>query len=96
MNDHSDKPLFTLTIGEFIKLHEKLLFSANQKLQVKSSTENEWLETKQAKQLIGVKSKSKMQKLRDSGAIKFSQHGRIIMYEKKSLLDFLEKNVPKF
>ncbi len=56
----------------------------------------EWLSTSEAKRLLGVRSKSKMQKLRDNGEIVFSQHGRIIRYSRKSILKFLNSNIPKF
>jgi len=41
---------------------------------------------------LGFKGKSKMQQLRDSGELDFSQHGRIIKYSRKSVMDFLERN----
>lgn len=55
-------------------------------------TEKEWLSTEEAKSLLGFRSKSKMQQLRDNGDIVFSQHGRTIKYSRKSILEFLEKN----
>ncbi len=54
--------------------------------------EKEWLSTEEAKKMLGFRSKSKMQQLRDHGEIVFSQHGRTIKYSKKSILDFLERN----
>ncbi|MCH7759417.1 helix-turn-helix domain-containing protein [Patescibacteria group bacterium] len=57
---------------------------------------SEWLNTEEAKELLGFKSKSKMQQLRDNGEIDFSQHGRIIKYSRKSCLKFLERNRVKF
>ncbi len=55
-------------------------------------TEKEWLSAEEAKSLLGFRSKSKMQQLRDNGDIVFSQHGRTIKYSRKSILEFLDKN----
>ncbi len=60
------------------------------------SADSEWLSTEEVKKLLGFKSKSKMQQLRDSGEIVFSQHGRIIKYSRKSCMDFLERHRVKF
>jgi len=54
--------------------------------------DSEWLNPEQAKELLGFKGKSKMQQLRDNGELDFSQHGRIIKYSRKSVMDFLERN----
>lgn len=54
--------------------------------------EKEWLSAEEAKNLLGFRSKSKMQQLRDNGDIVFSQHGRIIKYSRKSILSFLDNN----
>jgi excisionase family DNA binding protein len=52
----------------------------------------DWLSAKEAKELLGVKSKSKMQQLRDQGEIVFCKHGRIIRYHRESIVEFLERN----
>jgi hypothetical protein len=60
-------------------------------------SEDDWISTEEAKVLLGVKSKSKMQELRDLDAIKFSKYGKkLIKYSKSSILKYLEKNIPKF
>lgn len=58
--------------------------------------QDEWIDQEEAKKLLGIKSKSKLQQLRDSGEILFSQHGRIIKYSRQSINKFLLKYVPKF
>lgn len=58
------------------------------------STEKEWLDEKEAKELLGFRSKSKMQQLRDDRLIVFSQHGRTIRYSRKSIVEFLNGNIP--
>lgn len=55
--------------------------------------QKEWLSTEEAKTLLGFKSKTKLQQLRDNGEIIFSQHGRIIRYSRKSILSFIENNI---
>ena len=57
--------------------------------------QDEWLSPEEAKKLLGIKSKSKLQQLRDSGEILFSQHGRIIKYSRQSINRFLMKHVTK-
>lgn len=54
--------------------------------------ESEWVGTAEAKEILGFKSKSKMQQLRKDGEIVYSKHGRIIKYNRKSLYNFLERN----
>lgn len=55
-------------------------------------TKEEWIEENEAKELLGIKSKSKLQQLRDALKIEFSQFGKIIRYSRSSILDFLESN----
>ena len=53
--------------------------------------EDKWISGDEAMELLNVKSKSTMQKLRDEGRIRFSQHHRnIILYDRGSLLQYLE------
>jgi len=54
--------------------------------------ESKWLNTQEAKELLGFRGTTKMQQLRKNGEIEFSQHGRIIKYSRKSVLEFLERN----
>lgn len=53
---------------------------------------SEWVDDVEAKKILGYRSKTKMQELRNSRAIVFSRYGRKIKYLRKSLMDFLEKN----
>ena len=53
--------------------------------------EDKWITGDDSMRLLNVKSKSTMQKLRDEGRIRFSQHHRnIILYDRESLLQYLE------
>jgi hypothetical protein len=63
-----------------------------QKSEVRNEDE-QWIDNEAAKKILGIRSKKKMQSLRDQNLIRFSQHGRTIRYYKPSLFSFLEKNV---
>lgn len=79
------------------KMQSELFKMFQNALQEAKKPEGDWISTEQAKELLGVKSKSKMQDLRDTGAIQFSKHGRrTIVYSKKSVLEFLKRNVPDY
>jgi len=54
--------------------------------------EKEWIGEFEAKSILGIKSKSKLQQLRDDLKIEFSQFGKIIRYSRSSILKFLERN----
>ena len=56
---------------------------------------DKWVSTEEAKKILGVKSKNKMQQLRDESPLNgiiVSQHGRTYRYFEPSLYKFLEKN----
>ena len=80
------------------KMQEQLIkmFKAALK-EATAKSEEEWISLAEAQALLGVKSKSKMQELRNHNKIRFSQHGKkLIKYSKTSILQYLEKNVPKY
>ena len=54
---------------------------------------NDWVSAHQAQALLGISSNHKLTKLRDSGEIAFTQHGRIYRYSKKSIHAFHERNM---
>jgi hypothetical protein len=55
--------------------------------------ENKWVDTEEAMSLLGIKSKTTLQKYRDNGDIRFTQpRKKLILYDRKSILDFLEGN----
>ncbi len=65
----------------------------------KNSHENsEWITIEEAKKLLPYKSKTTWQKFRDQGIIDFTQppNSRNILYSKKSILNYLNKNQVKF
>ena len=81
----------------YYKLQAKLMAMFGQALNQAQKKDDDWISTEEAKTLLGVKSKSKMQELRDHNAILFSKHGRkTIKYSKSSILAFLKKNIPDY
>ncbi len=55
---------------------------------------DKWISDEQAMQLLNIKSKTTLQKLRDEGKIRFTQpQKKIILYDRESLLAYLEQNV---
>ena len=52
----------------------------------------EWVEGEEAMRILGYRSKTKMQELRNSGLIVFSKFGRKLKYSRQSLIDLIEKN----
>ena len=52
-----------------------------------------WLLTNDAMKLLGISSKTTLQKLRDEGRIRFTHpQKKLIMYDRDSILTYLEKN----
>ncbi len=55
--------------------------------------ENKWIDTEEAMSLLGIKSKTTLQKYRDNGDIRFTQpRKKVILYDRESILEFLEGN----
>ncbi len=54
---------------------------------------DKWISDEEAMQLLGVKSKTTLQKLRDEGKVRFTQpQKKIILYDRASLDKYLEKH----
>jgi hypothetical protein len=54
----------------------------------------QWINEQEVMDMTGLKSKGAILKLRQQGKIKYTQpYKRIIMYDKKSILDFLKNHV---
>jgi hypothetical protein len=60
----------------------------------KNAENSDWITIKEAQKLLPYKSKTTWQKFRDSGDIKFSKskNGRFILYSRKSIIEYLNKN----
>ncbi|GAB3515794.1 helix-turn-helix domain-containing protein [Emticicia fontis] len=53
----------------------------------------QWVADEEAMQLLNIKSKTTLQKLRDEGKIRFTQpQPRVILYDKDSINQYLERN----
>lgn len=55
--------------------------------------QNKWIDGQEAMDLLKIKSKTTLQKLRDEGLIRFSQpQKKIIVYDRDSIMSYLEQN----
>jgi len=52
----------------------------------------DWIPIDEAMKILPYRSKAKWQELRDRGKVTFSKLGRKILYSRKSLLAFVERN----
>lgn len=56
-------------------------------------SENRWIRGEEAMEMLGVRSRTTLQKLRDDGWIRFSQpNKKIIMYDRASIMEYLENH----
>lgn len=64
------------------------------RLREKENTEQEkWIQSEAVMDLLGIKSRSTLQRLRDEGEIRYSQpHKKIILYDRESIEKYLEKH----
>ena len=81
---------------ELFEEFKQVLIDAKKESLAQLALESDWVNTSEAKRLLGVKSKSKMQQLRDYGEIAFTKPGKIILYSKKSIIDYLNKHQNKW
>ena len=64
-----------------------------QRLKTEGGNPDKWISDDQAMQLLKIKSKTTLQKLRDEGKIRFSQpQKKIILYDRQSIDAYIEKN----
>jgi len=55
--------------------------------------EDKWISGEEAMNLLRITSKTTLQKMRDEGKIRFSQHEKkLILYDRDSINQYLEKN----
>lgn len=58
-----------------------------------SKEKAKWISDEEAMQLLNIKSKTTLQKLRDEGKVRFSQpQKKVILYDTDSINKYLEKN----
>jgi hypothetical protein len=62
----------------------------------KKRTEPDWIDVNEAKKLLGLKSKTVLQRLRSEGLIVYTKCGKLIQYSRKSIMEYLESNKISF
>ena len=61
--------------------------------QLSEAEKQPWVDGDEAMKILGISSKTTLQKLRDTGSIRFSQpYKKWIVYDRRSLLDYLDSN----
>ncbi len=74
----------------FYALVEEVVKRIRDKEQIQ---QDKWLNTEDAMELLKIRSKTTLQKLRDEGKIRYSQpQKKIILYDRDSILAYLDKN----
>lgn len=55
--------------------------------------DDKWVPREEAMQLLGIKSKTTLQKLRDEGKVRFTQPTKkLILYDRDSIIEYLESH----
>lgn len=52
----------------------------------------DWIDANETKKLLGIKSKTVLQRLRSEGQIVYTKSGKLIQYSRRSIMEYLEKN----
>jgi hypothetical protein len=74
----------------FYALVEQVVERMNEKNGVEKV---KWIEDSEAMKLLGISSKTTLQKYRDEGLVRFTQPSRkVILYDRDSIMDFLEQH----
>ena len=90
-----EKEAYEALRNEMMQEIRDIVIDAKKEALKNSDPAADWLSPEEAHKLLGIKSKTKMQELRDMDEIRYSISGRIVKYSKKSLLDYLERHVPE-
>ncbi|MBP2831243.1 helix-turn-helix domain-containing protein [Aquimarina sp. U1-2] len=82
---------------EMISMMKKAIKEAWEEAMEKSDPANDWISSEEARKLLGIRSKTKMQELRDLDEIIYTKpkDGRIIRYSKRSILEYLNRYIQK-
>jgi len=82
--------IICLETEAFYSLIEEVVSRIREKDNVQ---QDKWVQGQDVMEMLGIKSKSTLQKLRDEGKIRFSQpQKRIILYDRDSVLQYLEEH----
>jgi len=77
----------------FYALVEEVVSRIREKDDIKA---DKWIQADEVMELLGIKSKSTLQVIRDEGKIRFSQpHKRLILYDRDSVLEYIESHAKK-
>lgn len=85
-----EKDSYYKMMEEMMALMYKVIRQAKQDALEAAGEEGDFLTTQAALQLLGVKSRNRLYELREQKAIEFYQHGRRILYSKKSIIAYLK------
>lgn len=91
--DSMDGKFIVMETQAFYKLLDEVTKRVTKLIQPKSQREKDWIDCNEAKELLCIKSTGKLNKLVREKQIKASQHGRTIVYSRKSILEFLERGI---
>lgn len=82
---------FNIDEGAFDELVIRLVSEV--KRQLNAPPHRKWLSPEEAMDILRIKSKTTLQKLRDEGRIRYSQpEARVILYDRDSIDAYLEKH----
>jgi hypothetical protein len=74
----------------FYSLVEKVIDHIKEKNNI---THDKWIDGETAMQILGIKSKTTLQSMRDNGLIRYTQpKKKIILYDRDSIMDYLDRN----
>ena len=83
---------------EVICLESEALFSLVEQVVARikeknNITHDKWIDGETAMRLLGIKSKTTLQNMRDMGKIRFTQpKKKIILYDRDSIMEYLDRN----
>lgn len=87
-----DLKIITLEDEAFYSLLSKVV--AQVKADLGERALDQWIDGEEAMHMLRIKSPTTLQKLRDSGAIRYSQPlHKVILYDRESILEFIERHV---
>ncbi|MCI2229957.1 hypothetical protein MC378_12335 [Polaribacter sp. MSW13] len=86
---------------EVICLHDEAFYQLIEEVvdrikEKQNITEDKWISPERAMEILNIKSKTTLQKLRDDGSITFTQpQKKIILYDNNSILKYLNNHTKK-
>ena len=90
MNQESEHKVICLESIAFYRLVEEVVERLSDK---KEQAQEKWVSASQAMQMLGISSRTTLQKYRDEGSIRFAQPSRkVILYDRDSINEFLERH----